>query len=113
MKYSNANDTVIHTHGPYVTTHTRHFAQKAWYTTATKWNMKSEEHTFCHHDSIPSKNLVYEQDVLIKISIPRQERLKVLKQLEDYNINHYTLFQGEGALVRTMGMRVFEFDNCC
>jgi hypothetical protein len=38
--------------GPYVRTHKRHFAQKAWYTVATKWEEESRNHIFCSHHEI-------------------------------------------------------------
>ncbi|WP_197172173.1 FRG domain-containing protein [Novipirellula aureliae] len=109
-KGGRGNSSMIHTHGPYVTTHTRHFAQKAWYTTATHWDLDANTHTFCsHHDVTPFS--VVTQDVLVKITIPRRDRIAALKQLGEYNINHYTLFQTEDALIRTMGLRAFDIDG--
>ncbi len=109
-KGGRGNSNMIHTHGPYVTTHTRHFAQKAWYTTATHWNSDAKTHTFCsHHNVTPS--LVPKQDLLVKITIPRRDRIAALKQLDEYNINHYTLFNTEDALIRTMGLRAFDIDG--
>ena len=105
-----SNENMIHAHGPYVTTHTRHFAQKAWYTTATHWDREAKTHTFCsHHDVPPTSGR--EQDVLVKFTIPRAGRVEALKQLDEYNINHYTLFRTEDALIRTMGLRAFEMDG--
>ncbi|TWU04426.1 FRG domain-containing protein [Stieleria varia] len=109
-KAGRGNSNMIRTHGPYVTTHTRHFAQKAWYTTATHWDTQAKKHTFCsHHDVTPGA--IVKQDVLIKLTIPRVDRVAALKQLDEYNINHYTLFQTEDALVRTMGLRAFDIDG--
>jgi len=106
-KGGRGNSSMIRTHGPYVTTHTRHFAQKAWYTTATHWDSNAKTHTFCsHHDVTPSS--IVKQDVLLKITIPRSDRIAALKQLDEYNINHYTLFNTEDALIRTMGIRAFD-----
>lgn len=98
-------EAFLRAHGPYVTTHARHFNQKSWYTTATRWDKKSKEHVFCSHDHVKNGS---RQDVIIKMTLPRTERLKVLRELEDYNINHYTLFQSEDALIRTMAMREFD-----
>jgi hypothetical protein len=93
--------------GPFITTHTRHFAQKASYTIATKWDENEKSHYFCsHHDVAPSTTIV--QDVLVKITIPRRDRIQALRELEDYNINRYTLFQTEDALVYALGLRAFD-----
>jgi len=103
-------DATIDSMGPYITTHVRHFAQKAQYTIATHWDRESKTHYFCsHHDVSPP--LVGKQDVLIKVTIPRSDRITALKQLEDYNINHYTLFQSEDSLIRSLGLRAFEIDG--
>jgi hypothetical protein len=96
--------------GPYVSTDKRHFAQKAWYTVATRWSSENSEHTFCsHHDLFdnPENN----QDILIKITIPAAERKLALRELSDYNINHFTLFQNEDALIKTLSMKDFDIGN--
>jgi hypothetical protein len=95
--------------GANVKTHTRHFAQKADYTIATKYDVANNIVNFCPHESItrPEDHL---QDVLIKITIPRSDRITALRDLEDYNINHYTLFGSEDGLARTLGLRAFELD---
>ncbi|MCK5509857.1 MAG: FRG domain-containing protein [Desulfobacterales bacterium] len=93
--------------GPYATTHARHFAQKAWYTIATKWSSKDNKHYFYpHRNSLGTSS--QEQDVLIKITIPARDRLIALRELSDYNINHFTLFQTEDALVKAMTMKQFD-----
>jgi hypothetical protein len=109
-KCGTGGEALIRTMGPYVTTHARHFAQKAWYTTATRWDRDARTHTFCSHHDVSATSNVVMQDVLVRITIPRTDRLVALKQLEDYNINHYTLFQSEDALIRAMAVR--EFDLC-
>ncbi len=43
--------------------------------------------------------------------MPFSERRTALKELEDYNINAFTLFQTEDALVETMAVRQFELDD--
>lgn len=100
--------------GPYVKTHKRHFAQKALYTIATKWLDESPIHTFCSHheifDKAPKKSDM-PQDLLIKITIPSHERGKALRELDnDYNINHFTLFQTEDSLIKTLGMKDFDHE---
>ncbi len=111
FKFNCSGDVLISTLGPYVKTHSRHFSQKAWYTISTRWDHETKKHTFCPHQMVSCPSGVFEQDVLIKITIPRKDRIIALKQLDDYNINDYTLFQGEDALVRTMGMRMFDLEE--
>lgn len=98
--------------GPYVSTHKRHFAQKAWYTMATKWSDEDSMHTFCSHHEIfdkTKKSFDIPQDLLLKITIPTSERAKALHELDnDYNINHFTLFQSEDSLIKTLSIRDFE-----
>jgi FRG domain len=97
----------ISQHGPYVTTDSRHFAQKSWYTTATLWDKEREKHVFCPHSDVFDLE-AENQDILVKITIPTSERSRVLEELDDCNINHYTLFQTEDALVRALGIRGFD-----
>lgn len=100
---------ILKTLGPYVTTHTRHFAQKSTYSIATQWDRTAKRHVFCSHESVQPSRDGEEQDVLIKITIPRSDRIIALRQMEDFNINHFTLFGSTDSLVRALAMRAFEF----
>ena len=92
--------------GPYVTTDQRHFAQKSWYTVATRYD-DSKGHLFCSHDAVFEKGTTG-QDILWKITMPGKSRLEALRELGDYNIDHFTLFQTEDALVKALAIREFE-----
>ena len=96
--------------GRYVTTHTRHFAQKAQYTIATLYDRDRKLHEFVSHHDVKSP-IPNSQDVLINITIPRSDRESALRQLEDFNINHYTLYQSEDALIRSLALRSIELDG--
>jgi FRG domain len=103
-------DPLITLHGPYVTTDTRHFAQKAWYTTCTRRNAHEKRDYFCpHEDAFAQANPT--QDVLIKIILPRTDRCAALRSLSDYNINHFTLFQSEDSLVHAIASRTFDMND--
>lgn len=93
--------------GPFVSTDKRHFAQKAWYTIASTWSERNEEHEFCSHHDVFNKN-DDDQDILIKIIIPRGDRRLALRELNDYNINHFTLFQNEDSLIKAISMKDFD-----
>ncbi|WKZ38486.1 MAG: FRG domain-containing protein [Anaerolineales bacterium] len=99
---------------PYINTHRRHFSQKAWYTVASRWSEESAIHTYCsHHEVFDSARKSYDvdQDLLLKITIPTSDRKQALKELDtDYNINNFTLFQTEDALIKTIGMREFDHE---
>lgn len=103
---------VIQVHGPFVSTHKRHFIQQAWYTTSTSWLSDYEKCIFCsHHDVFEKSNQNNEQDLLIKITIPIAERKAALKELSDYNINHFTLFQTEDSLAKALSIKEFDISD--
>ncbi len=93
--------------GPYVKTHIRHYAQKAWYTIATQWNYSEERHDFVPHKEV--FNLKYKkQDLLIKIILPASIRKSALENMNEYNINHFTLFQSEDSLIKAIETKVYD-----
>lgn len=110
FKSVGSNKALIKIQGPFVSTDKRHFAQKAWYTVATRWSNEDQEHTFCSHHEV-FNNTENNQDILIKITIPAENRKQALKELNDYNINHFTLFQNEDALIKTLSMREFDMKD--
>jgi hypothetical protein len=46
-----------------------------------------------------------------KINIPSTERLKVLRLLDGYNLNAYSLFQSEETLMETIAVRELDFSD--
>lgn len=100
---------IISVQGPYVSTDKRHFSQRAWYTVATLWDYGIKQHHFAPHEDVFA-NSPKDQDVLIKIVLPGSLRTTILRELADYNINHFSLFHSEDALVRTIAMRAFDLN---
>jgi hypothetical protein len=49
------------------------------------------------------------QDLLWKFNIPSVERLKVLKLLDEHNINAFSLFGSEDSLMETVALRELHF----
>lgn len=96
---------LIHRFGPYVKTHRRHFLQQSEYTICflfdSAWHFEEYEKVF----SAPNQ----QQGTLWKFNIPSSERLKVLKMLDEYNLNAYSLFDSEDSLMETLGRRVLYF----
>jgi hypothetical protein len=106
-KLKRGGHPMITVNGPYVRTDATHFAQKAWYTVATKWSCKRKSHSFCPHGDV-FRTAFGTQDVLMKITLPADQRRHVLRDLNDYNINHFTLFQSEDSLVKALAMKCFD-----
>jgi len=100
-------DPQITVNGPFVRTHKRHFAQKAWYTIATQWRYAEKRHYFCPHERVFERGATH-QDLLIKIILPHNIRKTVLEHLNDYNINHFTLFQSEDSLIKAIEIKEFD-----
>ena len=53
----------------------------------------------------------FSQDVLVKITMPAGERMKVLTDLYDYNINEFSLFQNEESLMKSMAFKEIELNE--
>ena len=105
-KTYSGGEPLITVKGPYVRTHPRHFAQKAQYTIATNFNSKENSHYFCSHELVFGKQ-AKQQDVLVKIELPADARKTALEELNNYNINHFTLFQTHESLVKTLELKAF------
>jgi hypothetical protein len=97
-----SNAPQIVSFGPYVRSHPRHFNQQSSYTICCQFD--SGPWKFSPHDLVygTSKN---DQDRLWKFTLPTSERTKMLRLLDANNINAYSLFQNEEALLRTIATR--------
>jgi hypothetical protein len=87
--------------GRFVTTHRRHYLQQSEYTMCgvfrEKWHFAKHEYVMARADP--------RQDVLWRFNIPGTERLKVLKLLDSYNLNAFSLFGSEESLMETLALR--------
>ena len=93
----------IFTFGPNVRSHPRHFLQQGEYTLCCHfsdgtWHFQSHATVFGKGEDT--------QDHLWKFTLPSSEAPIVLEQLEQYNINAYSLFQSEEALMQTLASRL-------
>jgi hypothetical protein len=106
-KLWSSEQTQIHTLGPYIRTHRRHFLQQSTYSICLDfqngrgWNFAPHENVFARNDD--------RQDILLKFTIPSIERVKVLRKLDSYNLNAFSLFDSAEALMETMGIRQIDF----
>ena len=106
IKLSDSGQPWIRRTGPYVTTHRRHFLQQCDYTICATFS-DGKEWRFAKHEDVTG-GTDQKQDVLWKFNVPWTERLKVLALLENYNMNAYTLFDSEDALMETMAVHAIE-----
>jgi hypothetical protein len=105
-KHGSSRKPTIHVHGPYVNTHPRHILQQCEYTTCSAcsddgWRYAKHSDVFAEDEP--------EQDLLWKFTLPASERLGVLKRLNDFNLNAFSLFSTEEALLETVALRELDF----
>jgi hypothetical protein len=105
FKGSASNEPSIHSMGPYVRSHRRHFLQQSEYTICI---VREDEWCYARHEDVFARG-ASDQDILWKVNIPATERLKVLQQLDGYNLNALSLFGSEESLMETMAMRELYF----
>lgn len=89
--------------GPYVRTHRRHFLQQSEYTVCTifktDWRFAQYADVFNYRNA--------HQGVFQKFNIPLTEGPKVLRLLDEYNLNASSVFSSEEGLMETLAMREF------
>lgn len=107
-KGTSSSEPQIRGLGPYIRSHPRHFLQQSEYTFAGqfrdgRWFFVSHEDVFAGAGEA--------RDRLWKFTLPKTERRKVLKNLEAYNLNAFSLFQTEEALLRTISVREIELSE--
>jgi hypothetical protein len=103
----------IEVRGPYVRTHRRHFLQQCQYTVCMQFRQTEPlaEWHYASHESVfatPPAGSVHNtegQDLLWKFTLPRTERERVLAYLDEHNLNAYSLFGSDEALMEMMTRR--------
>jgi hypothetical protein len=94
---------VVYRPGPYVNTHRRHFLQQSEYTLClgfdTEWRFEQYHNVF--------DDGLHQQGTCWKITIPAAERVKVLRELDEHNVNSFSLFGSEESLMDTLAAREF------
>lgn len=92
--------------GPYVKSHKRHFLQQSEYTVC--FQKKEGVYYYASHEDC-LQNIEEDQDLVWKFNIPASERIKVLKALDSYNLNVFSLFGNEESLMETIAFREMAF----
>lgn len=88
---------------PYVAGHRRHFQQQSQYTVCTIDVGDGAPRYGSHQEAFV--NADGDQDILWKFRLPVSQRMDVLRTLDLYNINAFSLFGSEESLMDTMAMR--------
>ena len=106
FKVGGSDDAQIISIGPIIKTHKRHFRQQSRYTSCVKF--ENGQWCFSPHDAVFGQKDHLNQDLLWKMTISAKERLKVLRFCDKVNMNEFTLFDSEEALLEMQAMRVFD-----
>jgi hypothetical protein len=96
---------LIYRLGPYVKTHRRHFLQQCDYTLCVafdeEWRFEQYQRVFDWPNQTQARYW--------KFNIPYSERAKVLKRLDQHNLNAFSLFGSEEGLMDTMAFRIWHY----
>ena len=107
IKTGSSNASQIHVRGPYVSTDKRHFLQQCQYTLCARFVEAYKGvfrwHYADHHEVFDRKEK--DQDVLLKVTLKSGMKDEALRELDRYNLNAYSLFGSQEALMRTMARR--------
>ncbi len=98
---------IVLPYGQYVRTHRRHFLQQSKYTLCLRFR---EEWRFGQYRTVFNEGR-HQQGICWKFTIPVTERRKVLKELDEYNLNALSLFGSEESMMETFATREFLFAN--
>ncbi len=93
--------------GPYVTTHRRHVLQQSQYTLCLTYE---NEWRFGAYDAVFNEG-PGQQGSCLKFTIPASEKRKALKELDEYNLNGFSLFGSEESMMETLATREFVFTD--
>jgi hypothetical protein len=97
-------ETSMRSIGSYVRSHPRHFRQQSNYTICAEFRENTGWHFHPHEPIFGGRG---EQDFAWKFNLPSTERLSVLRLLNDYNLNAFSLFDSEESLLETMWFREY------
>jgi len=103
-KTSQSDKPAIHSIGPTVRSHRRHFLQQSRYTICTA--MPGDNWVYAKHEDVVARGETG-QDRLWKIKIPTSARVEFLKRLHKMNISSFSLFATEDSLLATLAADIF------
>jgi len=103
--------------GPYIATHRRHYLQQSRYSLCVRRQVESNgeasrvDYLFQSHEQALNGVSNLNTDLMVKLKIRADERLRALEQLDLMNINPVSLFGSEESLIRTVARRECLFKN--
>jgi hypothetical protein len=103
--YSN-DRPFIQSIGRYIDTHKRHSIQQAQYTICLTQQKQFNSFNYTIHPHDEYRNLE-NQDHIYKITLPKNEKLKMLAKLDQFNLNFYSLYGDETSLMSTLAINEF------
>ena len=103
-KSSGNRMSVLYRYGPYVKTHRRHILQQSEYTLCTVFD---DAFRFEKYDAIFDRGR-HQQGQCWKITLPTSERTKVLRLLDEYNLNAFSLLDSEDSMMDMLAVREFD-----
>lgn len=107
-KVGSSTEPQIVSFGPYVRSHSRHFLQQSEYTIAAQY--RDDKWCYASHEDVFASGSAT-QDRLWKCTLPASERTSVLEILDAHNLNAFSLFQTEEALLDTIAVRELELSE--
>jgi hypothetical protein len=110
LKAFGEKEDMIVTFGNKIKAHERHFLQQTCYSMAIQRDSRKFDWTFVSHENIMARKKD-SQDMLIKIILPANESIKAIPYLNEHNINHFSLFQTEDSLMKTMVFKEFKMNK--
>jgi hypothetical protein len=102
IKVGSSRDPYIYNLGPYVKTHRRHFLQQSHYTMCMVFQ-DGDPLLIPHQRIFELSNR--DQDLVWRFTMPATERAKVLTLFDEHNLNAFSLFGSEEALIETITFR--------
>lgn len=94
---------LVFRYGPYVKTDRRHFLQQSEYTLCIRFY---DEWKFEPYSTVFDEGL-HRQGLCWKFDIDTTERRKVLTELNEYNLNAWSLFGSEESMMETLATKEF------
>jgi hypothetical protein len=103
MKSWTVGEPAMRRIGKYVRTHGRHFRQQSDYTMCAAFDEKGAGWRFHPHDPVFWNR--GKQDCVWKFDLPSTQRIAILKSLDQYNLNAFSLFDSQETLLESMWLR--------
>jgi hypothetical protein len=105
-----SGDLGIHMFGQYVPAHHRHFRQQCQYSLCGEFRRELGQWHFGSHQDVFAQDKPI-QDCLWKCEIPSSERTTVLRALEEYTLNAFSLFNSDDTLMEMMWIKEYVLKN--